>query len=500
MPPAVHTVSGGLREILSRASDDPHGADRLHIFSLALPEDVDPLSLWAVRPDGWAGSWETDDERWAGVGRTLALAAAGAGGSGGSGAAGAAGADQGLPQRGAIEAVEDAVWIGDTGADARADAPGRGSEVSTVRLFGALPFQPDEDARDWGFLPKHGFVLPRWSVFRGAGFCHLQLALADRPDPEQHADLLEELAGVEAALLSDGAADEASPPGSISPASISPGPARSEGPDGRDAWNEAIQSALREIRRGEFEKVVLSRCLDLRLGGPVSAEFLLRRLRTEGTGRFRFGLRHDERAFVGASPECLFEKRGSRVAVEALAGTFDLGVDPDAEALVRAAEHLFASGKDLEEHALVVRGIVDALRPLAASVEAESWPDVRAAGSLAHLSTAIAADLRDGVSAFDLIAALHPTPAVGGLPREAALRFIRRHEPESRGLYAAPIGWLEPGGDACLAVGIRSALLWPDRARVFAGAGIVAASDPEAEWEETGAKLRWLGELLGGSA
>jgi salicylate biosynthesis isochorismate synthase len=163
---------------------------------------------------------------------------------------------------------------------------------------------------------------------------------------------------------------------------------------------------------------------------------------------------------------------------------------------VRAAEHLFASGKDLEEHALVVRGIVDALLPLASSVEAGNWPDVRAAGSLAHLSTAIAADLRAGVSAFDLIDALHPTPAVGGLPRDAALRFIRRFESDPRGLYAAPVGWLEPGGDACLAVGIRSALLRPGQARVFAGAGIVAASDPAAEWEETGAKLRWLGEML----
>ena len=110
------------------------------------------------------------------------------------------------------------------------------------------------------------------------------------------------------------------------------------------------------------------------------------------------------------------------------------------------------------------------------------------------------ARLRPEVGALDLVTALHPTPAVGGLPSEAAVRFIRRNEPAPRGLFAAPVGWIDAEGNACLAVAIRSALLLESHAWVYAGAGIVAGSDPAAEWEETTAKLRWLGELLDDAA
>jgi isochorismate synthase EntC len=127
----------------------------------------------------------------------------------------------------------------------------------------------------------------------------------------------------------------------------------------------------------------------------------------------------------------------------------------------------------------------------------DDWPQVREARRLAHLSTTVRAHLRGGVTALDLVGALHPTPAVGGLPVDAAMRFIRRNEPAPRGLFSAPIGWMDAEGDACLAVGIRSALLLESHAWVYAGAGIVASSNPAAEWDETTAKLRWFGELIG---
>jgi isochorismate synthase EntC len=181
--------------------------------------------------------------------------------------------------------------------------------------------------------------------------------------------------------------------------------------------------------------------------------------------------------------------------VEALAGTYDRGSDDSRDGLIRATEHLFGSGKDLEEHALVVCGITEALTPLCDSVTAADWPEVREARGLAHLSSQITAELRPDVSAFDLIDALHPTPAVGGLPASAAIDFIRKTEKAPRGLFASPIGWISANGDACLAVAIRSALLYGRQAEVYAGAGIVTGSDAAAEWTETGAKLRWLSEI-----
>jgi salicylate biosynthesis isochorismate synthase len=192
------------------------------------------------------------------------------------------------------------------------------------------------------------------------------------------------------------------------------------------------------------------------------------------------------------------EKKGDRLRTEALAGTRQL--DPHVDrtaALALAAEELYGSGKDLEEHAHVVRGIVEALQSIASGRRLPPWPEVRGLTGLAHLCSAIEADLRPGLGPLETLAALHPTPAVGGLPREAALRFLSSAEPVERGWYAGPVGWVTLDGDAQIAVGIRSALLGRDRAWLYAGAGIVLASNPEDEYRETEAKLRRLSSALG---
>lgn len=447
--PARSAYDAGFREALGRLAHETASSEKpLHVVTCLLPPESDPLRLWGTTPpDEFAAFWETDRETIAGVGATV-----------------------------------------------RAAVPDARFGTDVPRWFGSLPFVNGWTDGDWSPLIDIGFVLPRWTLHRIGQGESVKLSLAVR-GPMTSRDL--EAVEAEFAAIVEAVVD---PANDIRPFGVAGLPSGRGGaaPDdlfARGIWEEAVRMALTEIEEGRLEKVVLARRVAVPLPAGLRAVDVLDGLRTEGSGRFRFGMRYRRRAFVGASPECLFEKRGRSVKVEALAGTYDLEANPGAD-LVRAAEHLFASGKDLAEHALVVRGVVEALEPLAQSVVPDDWPQVREARRLAHLSTTVRAQLRSEVTALDLVGALHPTPAVGGLPADAAVRFIRRNEPAPRGLFAAPIGWMDGGGDACLAVGIRSALLLESHAWVYAGAGIVASSDPAAEWDETTAKLRWLRELI----
>lgn len=444
----------GFREALDRLARETasSSAQHLHVATCFLPPDADPLRLWdAAPPDEFAAFWEADRETVAGIGTTV-----------------------------------------------RAAIPDARFGTRMPRWFGSVPFVAGWTDADWSPLIDLGFVLPRWTLHRAGDGESVKVSLAVRgPMTSRDLEAVEAEFGAITGAVGGRTDDERR----VGGGRRTPGSGGESAPDdlfARAIWEETVRSALTEIDEGRLEKVVLARRIAVPLPTGLRAVDILEGLRSEGSGRFLFGLRNRRRAFVGASPERLFRKRGSSVSVEALAGTYDLEANPGAD-LVQAAEHLFASGKDLAEHALVVRGVVEALEPLAQSVVPDDWPQVREARRLAHLSTTVRAHLRGGVTAFDLVGALHPTPAVGGLPVEAAVRFIRRNEPAPRGLFSAPIGWMDAEGDACLAVGIRSALLLDSHAWVYAGAGIVASSDPAAEWDETTAKLRWLRELIGGA-
>lgn len=449
-----------LGEAISFGLDSP-AAERtgVQLVAVELPPDTDPLDLWVALPAEFGTFWETAGETIAGIGICLGI-------------------DPAENWTEELDRVAAAVHL------PTADFPT--DHVLEPRLLGSVPFAPGWVDERWASLSSPGFVLPRWTVFRTAARVTLQLAVEGPIDASVRKTIERDLASIESALSAESGAVQ--PWTQPFPAIIPPGQ------DAR-SWQASVASAVTAIREGHLQKVVLSRFVIHDFPDPVSPVALIRRLSESGAGRYRFGLRQDDTAFIGASPECLFDKRSDSVRVEVLAGTVDLGPDSSVKALIRATEHLFTSVKDLEEHLLVVRGVLDALEPVSESVASAEWPLVREARGLAHLSTDVTAELWPGVTPLALIDALHPTPAVGGLPSSAALEFIQQVEPEPRGLFAAPVGWISPSGDACLAVAIRSALLCGDQARVYAGAGIVSASDPTAEWEETEAKLRWLGEL-----
>jgi menaquinone-specific isochorismate synthase len=250
-------------------------------------------------------------------------------------------------------------------------------------------------------------------------------------------------------------------------------------PRSRDDWRAAVERALASIEAGDLEKVVLAREVLVEADAAFDAHEIVRGLVAHQPGSFVYA----SEGFVGASPELLVRRAGDVVESRPVAGTTVADSD---EALLALA----ASVKDTREHRFVVDGIVETLGPRCAELHADAVPEVAVFGPVAHLATPIRGRLAaPAPSALDLARLLHPTPAVGGTPRPAALDAIRALEGFDRGRYAGPVGWVDARGDGEWAIALRGAELDGVSARLVAGAGIVAGSDPEAEWAETQAKL-----------
>ncbi|ATB33365.1 isochorismate synthase [Melittangium boletus] len=256
----------------------------------------------------------------------------------------------------------------------------------------------------------------------------------------------------------------------------------------RRDFEERVERALEAIHAERFHKVVLARAVEVEADEDFDRVDILARLREQNPRCATFFFRApDGSAFLGATPETLCRLEASKLETEALAGS---------AAPLRSGE-LESSDKDRREHMAVVHYILRALKPLAEHVEADGEPGVLALKNVVHLRTGIRAGLREGIGVAELMAALHPTPAVGGTPRENALAFIATHEALDRGWYAGPVGWVGPGR-AHQMVALRSARVKGARARLFVGAGIVAGSSAESEWRETEMKGLAMLRALGG--
>ena len=253
----------------------------------------------------------------------------------------------------------------------------------------------------------------------------------------------------------------------------------------RTRWREMVTSALGSIERGDLEKVVLARAVTVDADTPFAVTPVLARLRDRQPGCV---VHHADR-LIGASPELLVRRVGHTVESRPLAGTARAG--GDAQAALRR------STKDGREHRLVVEAVVDGLAPLCDELIVPDEPDALVFSSIVHLATLVHGQLRDPApSALTLARRLHPTPAVAGSPRPAALRCLAALEAEDRGRYAAPVGWVDARGDGEWVVALRGAELDGTRAVLRAGAGIVAGSDPDAEWVETQTKLEPMLDAL----
>lgn len=247
----------------------------------------------------------------------------------------------------------------------------------------------------------------------------------------------------------------------------------------RAAWAAAVDAALASIRLGDLEKVVLARAVEIVADRPFLRREVLARLRSQQPGCCIYA----DDGFLGATPELLVRRNGAVVSSRPMAGSASAD-DPV------GLDRLAASAKDAREHRLVVDAIVETLAPWCATLEADDVPVVASFSTIAHLATNVAGTLRDPPpDALTLARALHPTPAVGGVPRVAALDAILRLEAAPRGCYAGPVGWVDTRGDGEWGVALRGATIEGATARLHAGAGIVDGSVAAAEWSETEAKL-----------
>lgn len=342
-------------------------------------------------------------------------------------------------------------------------------------LFGGFSFVPGAAAEaPWRPFGDALFVLPRWSVEEDERGAALRLSV--------RADELE-LAASEVEAL----------------ASALMHPRRRHGAralvvqhEPRERWDALLSGILAGIEAGTFAKVVAARRAELRFGeGELALGDVLATLGAAYPGCTTFGLRLEGGTFFGATPERLVARRERELATEALAGS----AAPGEEARLRA------SVKDLDEHRVVVEEIRRTLGGLGGAVSVAEAPVVERLPNVSHLQTPITARF-DGAAPHVLAvaAALHPTPAVGGLPREAALSQIVAHEAHPRGWYSAPFGHFDAEGGGEFVVALRSGLVSGERAYAYAGGGIVAGSEPAAEYQESALKLAPVLAALGGEA
>ncbi|MFI1993509.1 isochorismate synthase [Actinoplanes sp. NPDC020271] len=260
-----------------------------------------------------------------------------------------------------------------------------------------------------------------------------------------------------------------------------------------DGYRDAVARAVTEIRDGRYTKVVLARSLHAEVSGFDPAP-VVRALAGRDPGGYTFAVDLGAgRTLFGASPELLVARHGRTVTANPLAGSAARSADPVEDR--RRAATLLASAKDRHEHAFVSEQVAGVLRRYCSSLGVPAEPSLVATATMWHLSTVISGEIADpAVSALELATALHPTPAVCGTPTPAAREAIGRLEAFDRGFYTGMVGWVDAAGDGEWAVTIRCATAGPTGIDIYAGAGVVADSDPGAELAETTAKL---GTLLG---
>lgn len=346
----------------------------------------------------------------------------------------------------------------------------------SLRFFGGASFAVGPDgAGEWSEFGDAQFVLPRVLYVDGPDRARL-LAVSPPGQDRETRDLLRavERLFVAAPLPAGPALDRLDEQASI----------------GEADWERLLDRIQQAIDRGELEKVVAARRLTLRLSGQPRLSEVLGRLERSEPRSARFALRLGKRTFLGATPERLVRKLGRSVRTEALAGSISAEL-PD------GATRLLKSAKDLAEHRVVVDALSRVLEPLCSKLSIPAEPEIRALRRILHLRTPLSGTLHTPGHVLDLVARLHPTPAVGGYPRESALGFIAKHEPVPRGWYAAPFGWVDLQGDGEFVVALRSALLEGQQAHIFAGAGIVQGSVARDEYAETELKMNSMLSALG---
>lgn len=265
---------------------------------------------------------------------------------------------------------------------------------------------------------------------------------------------------------------------------------------GKAQYLSAVENSTELIRRGKADKVVIARALELSFEDEVSSVNALHAITNEQQESYHFGLQKGKSLFFGATPERLIEISNGKAYSACVAGSIRRGKSAMEDR--QLGEELLGDRKNREEHQHVVDMISNVFNSYCSEVHIPKTPRLMKIRDIQHLFTPVEGTLAEEIDIFSFVEALHPTPALGGVPTNVALEIIRQEEGMDRGYYAAPIGWTDAVGNGEFAVAIRSALINENRAYLYAGGGIVADSDAELEYEETWVKFRPVLRALGG--
>jgi salicylate biosynthesis isochorismate synthase/menaquinone-specific isochorismate synthase len=350
---------------------------------------------------------------------------------------------------------------------------------------GGFAFDPEGGGSSpWSSLAPASLVLPELSICRSGARTFLTLNVAVQPgeDAEQRVS----------AVMARVASLRADPLPMLDPHPTSRVEISSVRPP--SDFEATISAATERIEAGEMSKIVLAREVLATAGAAHDPAAVFGAMREQFSSCFCFCCGTPEAAFIGASPELLLRRSGASVSTVALAGSTRRSSDPAVDD--HLGEQLLRSDKDRREHAIVAERIARALRPHAVWAQSAPEPEIVKVANIQHLATPIVAQLAEPRSAVELAGMLHPTPAVGGEPWPAAAAAIAGLEQMDRGWYAGPVGWMDATEDGEFCVALRSALLRDREARLYAGVGVVAGSDPSAELAETEIKLGALLPLL----
>jgi len=364
-----------------------------------------------------------------------------------------------------------------------------GLPATLPSVHGGMSFAPEGPTDgEWRHFGDGVFVLPRW-LYSAEGLlpclCRA-IELGARPIEEEAEELWQVLEHL----------DEMS---GVTPPPVDRRSARSVDDVEQqpfEVWSELIHGIHAAIADDGFDKLVAARRAVIRGGEPFDALHVYERLEQEYPRCNLFMVRHHDASFVGATPENLFVKKGRELVTHALAGSKFLGT-LDGPASETAARELLGSRKDRWEHDVVVQRIIEALEPLAIRVEHPEEPGTIRVRNIMHLNTPVRAVLGNDTHSTSLVEALHPTPAVGGLPKWEAVDWIVANEPGHRGWYTGTVGWFDAHDNAEFAVAIRCGVVQAGEASLYAGAGVVADSTAQAEYDETSLKQQPMLRALG---
>ena len=356
-----------------------------------------------------------------------------------------------------------------------------GGEPYPSRMYGGFSFGEDHRAEGiWSGFPPARFLLPEVELSSGPEglWLRVRVGVEEVGDPGEAKVAIERRTAEILDLLLK------SPPTGDAP-SVSSIQTTTD----RGSWLRAVEKALQAIDANDISKVVLARTLDVETDGALNPVEVLGHLWRSNPKAHVFLFEPEPGAcFIGAAPETVATLTEGIFRATAVAGTIARGATNEEQRAL--AQRLLSSEKDTTEHAISVNDMMARLEGLGLQVTADDEPHVLTLAGIQHLESRIQAPVPGGLEVLRILKVLHPTPAVCGLPRDAAFAYLHREEPFERGWYSGPVGWFDGRGDGVFVPALRSAVASENRWRLFAGAGIVSGSNPEAEWEETRMKFQ----------